>query len=191
MTPRYGCSAKSSCFGAWGDFGGVGLGDAEADVGVEQLVLPDGAGMRGWVDVGRGRCRMVVVVSGGMCARRLSGCRLVVLETSCPWWPSFLGNLLLGVRNPRHETGSKICVVATSVPGPALSCHCRGPGGYSWPRRRGAGWLYCAPAADCGCPVRSLTAKAWSRFCWTAEGPWAFSKTRPFIDVALRVWCTS
>jgi hypothetical protein len=47
MTPRYGCSAKSSCFSAWGDFGGVGLGDVEAGAGVEQLALPDGAGMRG------------------------------------------------------------------------------------------------------------------------------------------------
>jgi hypothetical protein len=51
-----------------GDFGGVDLGHAEADEGVEQLVLPDGAGMRGWVDVGRARCCMVVVVGGGMCA---------------------------------------------------------------------------------------------------------------------------
>jgi hypothetical protein len=52
-----------------GDFGGVDLGDAEADAGVEQLVLPDGAGMRGWVDAGRSRCCMVVVVGGGgMCA---------------------------------------------------------------------------------------------------------------------------
>jgi hypothetical protein len=39
------------------------------------------------------------------------------------------------------------------------------------PRRSGVGWLYCAPAADCGCPIRSLTAKALSRFGWTAEGP--------------------
>jgi hypothetical protein len=39
------------------------------------------------------------------------------------------------------------------------------------PRLRGAGWLCCAPAADCCCPVRSLAAKAWSRFYWTAEGP--------------------
>jgi hypothetical protein len=123
MTPRYGCSAKSSCFDAWGDFGGVGFGDAEADAGVEQLVLPDGAGMRGWVDAGRGRCCMVVVGGGGMCARRLSGCRLAVLETSCPWWPSFPGNLLLSVCNPCHETGSKICVVVASVLGPTLSCH--------------------------------------------------------------------
>jgi hypothetical protein len=39
------------------------------------------------------------------------------------------------------------------------------------PRLRGAGWLCCAPAvAGCGCPVWSLAAKAWSRFCWTAEG---------------------
>jgi hypothetical protein len=158
-----------------GDFGGVGLGDAEVDAGVEQLVLPDGAGMRGWVDAGCGRCCMVVVVGGGMCARRLSGCRLAVLETSCLWWPSFLGNLLLGVRNPRHEIGSKICVVAASVRGPALSCHYRGPGGDipdgEQPCRRGAGWLCYVPAADCGCPVRSLATKAWSRFYWTAKGP--------------------
>jgi hypothetical protein len=114
-----------------GDFGGVGLGDANADARVEQLVLPDGAGMRGWVDAGCGRCCMVVVGGGGICVRRLSGCRLIVLETSCPWWRSFSSNLLLGVRNPRHETGSKIYVVATSVPGLVLSCYYHGPGGYS------------------------------------------------------------
>jgi hypothetical protein len=33
--------------------------------------------------------------------------------------------------------------------------------------------------------------KAWSRFGWTIEGPWAFSRTQPFADVALRIWCTS
>jgi hypothetical protein len=72
-----------------------------------------------------------MVVGGGddMCARQLSGCRRVVLETSYPWWPLFLGNPLLGVRNPCRETGSKICAVAVSVPGPGLACHCRGPGG--------------------------------------------------------------
>jgi hypothetical protein len=66
MTPRYGCSAKTSCFGAWGDYGGVDLGDAEAEV--EELALPDGAGTRGWVDAGRARC-CKVVVGGGMCVR--------------------------------------------------------------------------------------------------------------------------
>jgi hypothetical protein len=55
------------------------------------------------------------------------------------------------------------------------------------PRQRGAGWLCCAPAANCGCPVRSLNAKALSRFGWTAEGPWAFSGTRPFADGALQI----
>jgi hypothetical protein len=129
MTPRYGCSAKSSYFGAWGDFGDVGSGDVEAEAGVEQLILPDDADMRGWVDARRGRCCMVVVGGGGMCARQLSGCQLVVLETSCPWWPLFPSNLLLGVCNPRRGTGSKICTVAASVPGPALSCHYRGLGG--------------------------------------------------------------
>jgi hypothetical protein len=110
------------------DFGGVGSGDAEAEAGVERLEPPDGADMRGWVDVRRGRCCMVVV-GGGMCARRLSGCQLAVLETSCPWWPLFPGNLLSSAHNPRHETGSKICVVAAHVPGPALSCRYRDPRG--------------------------------------------------------------
>jgi hypothetical protein len=50
MTLRYDCSAKYSCFGAWGDFGDVGSGDAEVEAGVEQLVLSDGADMCGWVD---------------------------------------------------------------------------------------------------------------------------------------------
>jgi hypothetical protein len=34
-----------------------------------------------------------------------------------------------------------------------------------------ADWLCCAPIGDCGCPGRSLAAVAWSRFCWTADGP--------------------
>jgi hypothetical protein len=59
------------------------------------------------------------------------------------------------------------------------------------PRRQGAGWLCCAPAADYGCPVWSLTAKALSRFGWTTEGPWAFSETRPCADGALQIWRTS
>jgi hypothetical protein len=59
------------------------------------------------------------------------------------------------------------------------------------PRQRGAGWICCAPAANCDCLVQSLAAKALSRFGWTAEGPWAFSETRPFADGALRIWRTS
>jgi hypothetical protein len=161
---------------------------------VVQLVPPGGADMRGWVDAGRGRCCMVVGGGVDMCARQLSGCRLVVLETSCPWWPSFLGNLLLGARSPRHETCSNICAVAALVPGPILACHCRGPRGDipdgGRPRRWGAGWLCCAPTADCGCPIRSLTAKALSRFSWTVEGPWASSETQPCADGALRIWHT-
>jgi hypothetical protein len=159
---------------------------------VVRLVPPGGADMRGWVDAGRGRGCMVV---GGvdMCARQLFGCRLVVPETSCPWWPLFPSNPLLGVRSLCHETCSNIYAVAAPIPGHA--CHCRGPGGDSLDgerlRRRGAGWLCCAPAADCGCPVRSLTVKALSRFGWTVEGPCAFSETRPCADGALRIWCTS
>jgi hypothetical protein len=39
------------------------------------------------------------------------------------------------------------------------------------PCRWGAGWQCYAPAADCGCPDRSLTAKVLSMFGWTVEGP--------------------
>jgi hypothetical protein len=109
----------------------VDLVDVETDAGVVQLVPPDGADMRGWVDVGRGRRCMVVGGGGDMCARQPAGCRLVAPETSCHWWPLFPGNPLLGVRNPRHGTCSNICAVAAPVPGPGLACHCRGPGGYS------------------------------------------------------------
>jgi hypothetical protein len=156
-------------------------------VGVVRLVPPSGADMCGWVEAGRGR--------GCMCARQLFGCRRVVPETSCPWWPSFPGNPSLGARSLRHETSSNICAVAAPVPGSGHACHCRDPRGDNLdgerPHRRGAGWLCYAPAADCGCPVRSLTAKALSRYDWTAEGPWAFSETRPCADGALRIWRTS
>jgi hypothetical protein len=118
---------------AWvlgGGYGVVDLGDAEAEV--VEPALPDGAGTRGWVDAGRARyCNVVVIGGGGMCARRPSSCRLVVLWTSCPLWPLFLGNLLLGARSPRHETGSRICAAAASVFGLSLWCHYRGLGGYS------------------------------------------------------------
>jgi hypothetical protein len=96
-------------------------------VGVVRLVPPGGADMRGWVDAGRGRGCMVVGGGVDMCARQLFGCRLVVPETSCPWWPLFPGNPLLGACSLRHETGSNICAVAAPVPGHA--CHCRDPGG--------------------------------------------------------------
>jgi hypothetical protein len=107
----------------------VGSGDADAEAGVEQLVLPDGADMRGWVGARHGRCCMVVGGGCDMCARQLSGCRLVVLETFCPWWPLFPDNPLLGVRNPRRETDSKIYAVVVPVLGPGLACHCCSPGG--------------------------------------------------------------
>jgi hypothetical protein len=107
----------------------VGLGDAEAEAGVEGLVLPDGADMRGWVGAGYGRCCMVVDGGGDMCVRQLSGCQLVVPETFCPWWPLFPGSPLLGVRSLHRETNSKICVVVAPVPGPGLACHYRGPEG--------------------------------------------------------------
>jgi hypothetical protein len=149
----------------------VGLVDAEAGVGVARLLPPGGADMRGWVDAGHGRGCMVVGDGVDMCARQLFGCQLVVPETSCPWWTLFPGNPLLGACSLRHETCSNICAVAAPVPGPGHTCHCRGPEGDSLdgerPRRQGAGWLCCAPAADCGCPARSLT----------AEGLWAFSET--------------
>jgi hypothetical protein len=112
-----------------GDFGGVGLVDAEAGVGVVRLVPPGGADMRGWVDAGRGHGCMVVGGGVDICARQLFGSRLVVLVTSCPWWPLFPGNPLLGARNLRHGTCSNICAVAAPVPGPGRACHCHDPGG--------------------------------------------------------------
>jgi hypothetical protein len=172
MTPRYGGSVKSSCLGACGGgYGVVDLGDGEAVV-VEPALL-DGASTRGWVDAGFTHCGRVA--SGGMCARRPSGCRLVVLCTFCPWWPWFLDNPLLGARTPCHETYSRICAAAASVFDLSLWCHCRALGGGipddERSLRLGANWLCCAPIADCGCPVRSMATMAWSRFCWTAEGP--------------------
>jgi hypothetical protein len=58
---------------------------------------------------------VVVVGGGGMCVQQLSGCRLAVPWTSYPWWPSFLGNLLLGAHSPRHGIGNRICVAAAPV----------------------------------------------------------------------------
>jgi hypothetical protein len=60
-----------------------------------------------------------------------------------------------------------------------------------WFLRLGAGWLCYAPVVGFCYPDRSLAAKAWSRFCWTAEGPWAFSEIQPFVDVTLQTWRTS
>jgi hypothetical protein len=56
------------------------------------------------------------------------------------------------------------------------------------PHQRGAGWRCCVPAADCGRPDRSLTAKVSSMFGWTAEGLWVSSGTRPCASGALRMW---
>jgi hypothetical protein len=67
MTPRYGCSAKSSYLGAGGGYGVMDLGDPEAVVAEPALL--DGAGTRGWVDAGLARCCRVVVGGGGMCER--------------------------------------------------------------------------------------------------------------------------
>jgi hypothetical protein len=164
-------------------------------VGVVRLVPPGGADMRGWVDAGHGRGCMVVGGGVDMCARNLFGCRLVVPKTSCPWWPLFPSNPSLGARSLRHETRSNICAVAAPVPDPGHACHSRVPRGDNLdgerPHRQGAGWLCCAPAADCGCPTWSLTVEALSRFGWTAEGLWAFSETRTCTNGALRIWRTS
>jgi hypothetical protein len=72
-----------------------------------------------------------MVVGGDVdtCARQLLGCRLVVLETSCPWWPSFPGSPSLGVCSLHRETSSKIRAAAAPVLGPDQECHCRSPGG--------------------------------------------------------------
>jgi hypothetical protein len=61
------------------------LGDVEVEAEVGGLALPGGVGTHGWVDARHGRyCMVVVVGGGGKCARQLIGCRLAVLETSCP-----------------------------------------------------------------------------------------------------------
>jgi hypothetical protein len=111
-----------------GDYGGVDLAGAEVEAGVGGFVLPGGVGTRCWVGAGCG-CYKVVVDGGGMCARQLASCRPAVLWTSCPLWPSFPNNLLLGARSFHHETGSRIYAAAASVPGLSLLCHCRGLGG--------------------------------------------------------------
>jgi hypothetical protein len=163
-------------------------------VGVVRLVPPGVVDMRGWVDAGRGRGCMVVGGGVDMCARQLLGCRRVVPETSCPWWPSFPGNPWLGACSLRRETDSNICATVAPVPGPDHACHCRGPWGDNLDggglRRRGADWQCYAPAVDCGCLDRSLTAKVLSMFGWTVAGPWAFFETRPCADGALRIWRT-
>jgi hypothetical protein len=174
MTPRYGCSAKSSCFGAWGDFGGVGLGNAEADAGVEQLVLPDGADMCGWVDAG-----VVVVVwllvvlvvcvhdnslvVGWLCSRHPIPGGLCFRAISC--WVCAILAMKQAVKSAWLLHPSPV------LPSRAITAALGDIPDGEWPHRRGAGWLCCAPAADYGCPVWSLATKAWSRFCWTAKGP--------------------
>jgi hypothetical protein len=55
------------------------------------------------------------------------------------------------------------CAIAAALGGDNLD----GEG----PHQRGASWQCYAPAADCGCPDRSLTAKILSTFGWTAECP--------------------
>jgi hypothetical protein len=125
------------------------------------------------VDAERGRGCMVVGVVD-KCARQLLGCRLVAPETSYLWWPSFPGSPLLGARSLRRETSSKICAAVAPVLGPDHEFRCRGPRrdnlGGEGPHQRGAGWRCCAPAADCGRPGQSLTAKVSSTCGWTAEG---------------------
>jgi hypothetical protein len=64
-----------------------------------------------------------------MCARQLLGCRLVAPETSCLWWPSFLGSPLLGACSLRRGTSNKICAAAAPVLGPDHELRCRGPRG--------------------------------------------------------------
>jgi hypothetical protein len=135
---------------------------------------------------------MVVGDGVDMCGRRLLGCRRVVPGTSCPWWPSFPGSPSSGARSLRREIGSKTCAVVVPVLDLDHACHCRGHEGDNpdgeGPRQRGAGWQCYAPAADCGCPDRSLNAKVLSTFGWTAEGPWVSSRTRPCAGGALRTW---
>jgi hypothetical protein len=59
-----------------------------------------------------------------------------------------------------------------------------------WALWQGADWLWCAPTDYCDCLYRSLAAPVWSRFCWTAEDPWASSEIQPCIDGAPQTWHT-
>ena len=160
-----------------GGGGVVDFGDVEA---VVVGLGPLGAGKHGWVDAGFAHSGRVAVY--GMCALLPSGCRPVVLWTFCLWWPWSQDNPLLGERSLRCETNNRICATAVSVCGLFPVCRCRGPGGGipndGWLLRLTAGWQCCAHDDDCGCPGRSRAALAWSRFCWTAEGPWASSETQ-------------
>jgi hypothetical protein len=111
-----------------GGGGCLAVAGVEVGVGEVRFVPPGGVGTRGGVDAERGRgCMAVGVVD--MCARQLLGCRLVAPETSCLWWPSFLGSPLLGARSLRRGTSSKICAAAAPVLGPDHELRCRGPGG--------------------------------------------------------------
>jgi hypothetical protein len=133
-----------------------------------------------------------MVVGGGvdMYGRQLLGCRRVVPRTSCPWWPSFLAvpRWVRAVFTVKQAVKSAWLLCPSSAPtsraiAVALGDNLDGEG----PRRRGAGWQYYVPNADCGCPDRSLTAKVLSMFGWTAEGPWVFFETRPCAGGALRI----
>ena len=161
-------------------------------MGVVRLVPPGGVGMRGWVDAGRGRGCMVVGGGVDMCARQLLGCRLVAPETSCLWWPSFLGSPLLGACSLCRGTSSKICAAAAPVHGPDHEFCCRGPRGDNLggegPHQRGAGWRCYALAVDCGRLDRSPAAESSSTCGWTVEHLWASFETQPCAGGALRIW---
>jgi hypothetical protein len=176
----------------------VGVGCGVVDLGDEdeteaEPTLLDGDDKRGWVDARFARCGRVA--GDDMCARRPSGCWLVMLWTFCPWWPWSPNNPLLGVHSLRRETSSRICVAFVSVHGLFLLCRCRGLGGGipddEWSLWLGAGWLCCAPIDGCGCLGRNLAALAWSRFYWTTEGPWASSEIQFCVDGAPQTWRTS
>jgi hypothetical protein len=113
------------------------LGDAEV-VAVEPAPLY-GAGKHGWVDAGFAHCGRVA--GDGMCARRPSGCRLVVLWTFCPWWPWSPDNPLLGARSLRCETSNRICAAAMSVRGLFFLHRCRGLGGVFLTTGALSGWV--------------------------------------------------
>jgi hypothetical protein len=108
-----------------GGCGAEDLGDAETVV-VEPGPL-DGVGKHGWVGAGFARCGRVA--GDGMCARRPSGCRLVVLWTFYPWWPWSPDNPLLGARSLRRETSNIICGAVMSVRGLFLLRRCCDLGG--------------------------------------------------------------